>query len=93
MEEERARLGESGGFIYAAGTAPQLLDATEADEERTKAEKKLRAYLLMKVGMFPDLLQLLSAEHLARGDETAAAVASARAADTHFGACVYCCCC
>jgi len=32
-----------------------------------------------------DLLQELSAEHLERGDLTAASVASARAADSHFG--------
>ena len=32
-----------------------------------------------------DLLQQLSAEHLERGDLTAASVASARAADSHFG--------
>lgn len=78
LERERASGGDQGGFIYSSGSAPQL-------DGETTATKKLRAYLLTKVGMFPDLLQLLSAEHLARGDQTAAAVASARAADCHFG--------
>lgn len=79
MEAARSSLGsEAGGLIYAAGSAPQL-------DGGTQAAKKFRAYLLTKIGMFPDLLQLLSAEHLARGDHTAAAVASARAADCHFG--------
>lgn len=78
LEQERSNSGEQSGFIYATGSAPRL----DSDE---KASQKLRAYLLTKIGMFPDLLQLLSAEHLARGDQTAAAVASARAADCHFG--------
>lgn len=78
LEQERSSSGEQVGFIYTCGSAPQL-------DGEAKASQKLRAYLLTKIGMFPDILQALSAEHLARGDETAAAVASARAADCHFG--------
>lgn len=78
LEQERASSGEQGGFIYIPGSAPRL-------DGEAKAPLKLRAFLLTKIGMFPDLLQLLSAEHLRRGDQTAAAVASARAADCHFG--------
>ena len=83
LEQERARSGEQSGFIYVAGSAPRLGDGD-------RATQKLRAYLLTKIGMFPDLLQMLSAEHLARGDQTAASVASARAAAPDIQRCDGC---